>query len=461
MQEQQQSRELSEPLAESLKSFPYSERPIGFTDFCQRLNDLIYPLVGRRVTRAELVRWLIKEKLILPDERGKRNRFGPPTEKGAQVGIVREVYVGRYGEIHVALLNERGQRFVVDEFASLLDYRRKRYEAAVAERVSVLSSEQRRALALALRKMAEKRAAEENTVFWKILRLKVIARICQTLPTNLEELEQRCVGLGKKKIEKYGREIIALVLAHTNDASESIMSEDATEESKTPVEKVHEPVSGVITARRNGFYYTVSGNDALLLHKYFGYKLYSDGTPKTGFPVRYAETVLKKLDALHIDYTVLDQKGATVASRSYEDNRYETVTDETCAPDSPKEKPLSFEEKMALHAEILKGLCEGVNTLTGEVVEGLDPTIRMHLSEMSDYFAENLSSRIVQPSVSGQKWTDEEDTALLDGYGKGKSIKELSEIHGRSTGAIRSRLLKLEARQSEETATMLTTPYGK
>lgn len=43
----------------------------------------------------------------------------------------------------------------------------------------------------------------------------------------------------------------------------------------------------------------------------------------------------------------------------------------------------------------------------------------------------------------GAKWTDEEDNKLIEEFKNGKSVTELASIHGRTKGAIRSRLRKL------------------
>ena len=43
----------------------------------------------------------------------------------------------------------------------------------------------------------------------------------------------------------------------------------------------------------------------------------------------------------------------------------------------------------------------------------------------------------------GTKWTDEEDNKLIEEFKNGKSVTELASIHGRTKGAIRSRLRKL------------------
>ena len=82
---------------------------------------------------------------------------------------------------------------------------------------------------------------------------------------------------------------------------------------------------GILIIRQGGFYYNVSGNDALILNKYLGYKLYGIKEYKTGFPVKGEKTVLKKIDTLGMDYDLLDQNGSIVKSMRFENNRYEII----------------------------------------------------------------------------------------------------------------------------------------
>ena len=107
---------------------------------------------------------------------------------------------------------------------------------------------------------------------------------------------------------------------------------------------------------------------------------------------------------------------------------------------------MNFKDKMEYYSGILNGLSDGVNVVTGEMVEGLDPEIKLQLLEMSKYFEQRLKSKERQEEKypqQGQKWSQEEDEQLLSEYREGKTIKEISEIHNRSNGAIRSRLLGL------------------
>lgn len=65
-------------------------------------------------------------------------------------------------------------------------------------------------LALELRNYAKVKGAEENIQFWKVLRKKAILGICEVKPTSIEELAN-AYGIGAKKIEKYGKDIISIV----------------------------------------------------------------------------------------------------------------------------------------------------------------------------------------------------------------------------------------------------------
>ena len=81
-----------------------------------------------------------------------------------------------------------------------------------------------------------------------------------------------------------------------------------------------------MTIEQNGFFYNVSGNDALILNKHFGYKLYGTDTPRTGFPVSKSKKIFRKLDKLGIDYDVFDKNKDIVSVKRFAKNRYENVT---------------------------------------------------------------------------------------------------------------------------------------
>ena len=105
-----------------------------------------------------------------------------------------------------------------------------------------------------------------------------------------------------------------------------------------------------------------------------------------------------------------------------------------------------FKERIGAYIDILQGLSEGVDVLSGEVVEGLSDDLKLELFEMSIYFDERLKAKekLEQDHPNQrQKWSAEEDEQLLTEFNEGKSVKEMSALHQRNIGAIRSRLSKL------------------
>ena len=65
-------------------------------------------------------------------------------------------------------------------------------------------------------------------------------------------------------------------------------------------------------------------------------------------------------------------------------------------------------------------------------------------SEEESETAQKNSFAEVRKKHAGMPWTEEEDRKLANEFESGQfSIRELSELHGRTTGAIRARLKKL------------------
>lgn len=311
-------------------------------------------------------------------------------------------------------------------------------------------------LAISLLEFSKEKAKEESVFPWMILRKKAIIGICAERPKSIEELLALPIPLSKNTIQKYGKEIVGIVCDTIveDDIKEIIESETVAETDSVEVAERTKQIdsNGIITIKQEGFYYSVSGNDALIFNHYFGYKLYGKNILRTGFPVAGEKTVLGKLDALSMNYDLLDKDGNIVVSKRFENNLYEimSVSGEGIINEdrSPKVQPIkmNFKDKMEYYSGILNGLSDGVNVVTGEMVEGLDPEIKLQLLEMSKYFEQRLKSKERQEEKypqQGQKWSQEEDEQLLSEYREGKTIKEISEIHNRSNGAIRSRLLGL------------------
>lgn len=161
--------------------------------------------------------------------------------------------------------------------------------------------------------------------------------------------------------------------------------------------------NGIIKIEQAGFFYNIKGNDALILNKYLGYKLHGVNQIKAGFCVKNRATTLKKLDTLSINYDLLDQKKNIVISKRFENNMYEIIDEnyptegieikETVTQSPPSYQKLSVKEKLTKYIDILNGLSEGINVLTGEIVENLDEEVKQYLYEMSNFFADKLERR--------------------------------------------------------------------
>lgn len=227
-------------------------------------------------------------------------------------------------------------------------------------------SEKKNNLALELRSYAERKAIVEKTVYWKILRNKAISSICTKLPRTTEEFLSKGVLLGNSKVKKYGDEILKIIEKYC--VANNI---DTTNKS------LYIQQAKVMVFKKAGLFYNVFGNDALILHKYLGYKLYGSKTIRTGFPVSAVLSVLKKIDKLSIDYDLLNQDGVVISSKRFDNNRYEIVNQNFVCIDK---------EKFDTYVAVLRGLAEGVDITTGEVVEGLSVKVKLQLIEMSDYF---------------------------------------------------------------------------
>ena len=95
--------------------------------------------------------------------------------------------------------------------------------------------------------------------------------------------------------------------------------------------------------------------------------------------------------------------------------------------------------------EIIEGLADGVNPLTGEVLPLEDscnqPDVVRALHAILSAIPEKPQK--VQPENAGKPWTNEDDRILTAMYDEGKTRKEICEYFNRSTGGIASRLVRL------------------
>lgn len=99
---------------------------------------------------------------------------------------------------------------------------------------------------------------------------------------------------------------------------------------------------------------------------------------------------------------------------------------------------------------IIDALARGIDPATGEVITSdsifNQPEVIRALfvaSKALEKLAEREKREKTLPQNAGKAWTDSEDAELLAAYDDRLTVKELAIKHGRTEGAIESRLLRL------------------
>ena len=95
--------------------------------------------------------------------------------------------------------------------------------------------------------------------------------------------------------------------------------------------------------------------------------------------------------------------------------------------------------------EIIRALAEGVDPITGEVLpeESVynSPEVIRALYTLLEYINKDINRDPLRNA--GKPWTDAEDDKLRDEFHSKTKISDIAKEHGRSYGAIESRLDKL------------------
>ncbi len=99
---------------------------------------------------------------------------------------------------------------------------------------------------------------------------------------------------------------------------------------------------------------------------------------------------------------------------------------------------------------ILHALADGIDPHTGEIFPAGSPyqqadMVRALMAAVAalESAAERAAKKDELPVQAGKPWSDEEDAHLREGFAARTAAADLSETHGRTTGAIRSRLARL------------------
>lgn len=105
--------------------------------------------------------------------------------------------------------------------------------------------------------------------------------------------------------------------------------------------------------------------------------------------------------------------------------------------------------------QILETLANGVDPSTGEVLAERSPFNDLQVIRALFYAVRELEklqkatrSR-PQPANAGKPWAKKEDASLVEAFDAGTPVNELAQRHGRTKGAIQSRLMRHGRLQAE------------
>ena len=99
-------------------------------------------------------------------------------------------------------------------------------------------------------------------------------------------------------------------------------------------------------------------------------------------------------------------------------------------------------------AELLRGLADGVDPMTGQPLPDESVYNRPEIIRALHCVLQELQSRANGPAAvnAGRNWSAEEEARLLQEYGAGLPVEMIARRHGRSVGAIETRLSELGQR---------------
>lgn len=104
--------------------------------------------------------------------------------------------------------------------------------------------------------------------------------------------------------------------------------------------------------------------------------------------------------------------------------------------------------------QLLEGLADGMNPLTGEVLPVGDicnqPEIIRALHAVLMELEKHAKSKRLLPENAGKPWTEDDEQKLCQMFDDGCSTKEISTVFKRTQGAISSRLVRLGKIHSTE-----------
>ena len=106
--------------AEQLAQFEFSQEPIGVTQIAQRINSLIDESCVKKLKVTSITEWLVDIDMLYVEEiNGKKHKRA--TQQGNSIGIIEDIYEGKYGEYRKLLYNEAAQHFIIDNIEAVTE----------------------------------------------------------------------------------------------------------------------------------------------------------------------------------------------------------------------------------------------------------------------------------------------------------------------------------------------------
>jgi DNA invertase Pin-like site-specific DNA recombinase len=117
---------------------------------------------------------------------------------------------------------------------------------------------------------------------------------------------------------------------------------------------------------------------------------------------------------------------------------------------NPARSEKEQEDVKAWNLAIVESLADGIHPMTGDDLDEAsifnDEKVRRALNaarEAMQKEGKRETRRASLPKKAGNPWSEEEDAVLVERFEGGMGFAELGREHGRTDGAIRSRLTKL------------------
>ncbi len=199
-----------------------------------------------------------------------------------------------------------------------------------------------------------------------------------------------------------------------------------------------------VVVRKEGYYYSARNESAQVLHEILGYKLGTIGTNTliTGCPI--VEPIVEALVCNKINFIIIENNEIT-DKQEFEESNFESLYVKCELEHKKAATFISNSDNRSELLEFLNTLLLGIDPNTGEIFDDNHIMSCEYMKQILLLAHKNISKKLntSKPTSGGNKWTAEEDIQLKEEYESHISIKEIAQIHERSTGAINSRIIKL------------------